>query len=1078
MKYRMITLWAIVLFCSSLCGQSPVEITGIPSANTMSLGLLQETPVSLYTGKASVQIPLYELKEGPIKVPIFLSHNSSGVLPDVHPGWIGLNWSLQAGGVITRKVKGVPDETLWKQSALFMDSYGSTFKLGGSPGYLYNRGNNNNSNWSSYQNIRDKAAAERWVEVEPDEFTFNINGTTGSFYFCEDGSIYSNAHPDIKIEMGYLLEIPFPTYLVSPAIANIDGYYSPSDIKISGFCITMPDGIRYEFGYYGTDQTNAPYSVEASCNFFTEMDYGESWNTWHLRRIVSPSGHEVVFTYQPGITEVQPGLYYLHPTASFFRSTAMEKTSGSAKPKGLFKIFGPVSASSHSIVSKYDGEIIYTSYLSRIETSSQRISFEKSKTTELAYNYENIVYDLFAQFYDFSTNLHAYGPRYIIAEDVFSSGSNVFRIGRPDLDMMYYYYYNYNAYLFNSYLLQYSPEIYINGNFLYECLDFDKFQWFKLDKMSVYDKIGGGEVMNWQFSYNNKSNERLMLLSLRKEGQGGVKEQPYRFEYEDYYGENKYPGSYKLPPYQSTYLDHWGYFNNTNSAISSFTDSSMGDDYYGKRNTRPEYLYIGQLNRIIHPTGGVTEFTYEPNRYSVSIVRNPSTGQFQQQRHASPVYAGGLRIKQVSYLSEGEVQKESHYNYGEGILPYEIKYFWKNYQGRLYSNPNATYTADRFVSQNLLPMSGGLSYHICYPYVEEQFNDGGKISYRYSSHLTNPDENFLETIDAQKSISSPFSSKEFERGNLLSKRFFDKEGKLVRAEAYIYAPHLETPRSFIPAVATKQVPVLGGWAIEGASYKVYTYPYNLATRIDSIYEAGSSFPLVERSTYAYNSFNQLQESVQYNSDQKAEKLRLEYLTDKSSENNLYKRMTDEYHLLSPVVKETRSVDDRIVSVKENTYDIISGIPALTEIKTGISDNSLRTETSFTRYDQRGNLLEMISNEKPVSYLWSYRNTYPVAEIENARFQEVSDKLGVSTESLANADVPDMEKVNALREKLPDTSVKTYTFYPLIGMKSYTDPGGISQYYDYDPLGRLKEIYQKKNDKKETLQVYEYHYQNQ
>jgi hypothetical protein len=42
----------------------------------------------------------------------------------------------------------------------------------------------------------------------------------------ENGKIYCQSSPGIKIEMGDLMQIQFPDYLVSPAIANISGLYS------------------------------------------------------------------------------------------------------------------------------------------------------------------------------------------------------------------------------------------------------------------------------------------------------------------------------------------------------------------------------------------------------------------------------------------------------------------------------------------------------------------------------------------------------------------------------------------------------------------------------------------------------------------------------------------------------------------------------------------------------------------------------------------------------------------------------------------------------------------------------------
>lgn len=91
--------------------QEPPKPVTIVSPNVASLGIIKDIPVSMYTGVPQISIPLYKLKSNGIEIPITLNYNASGVQPDQHPGWVGTNWSLSAGGVVSRIVKGLPDET-------------------------------------------------------------------------------------------------------------------------------------------------------------------------------------------------------------------------------------------------------------------------------------------------------------------------------------------------------------------------------------------------------------------------------------------------------------------------------------------------------------------------------------------------------------------------------------------------------------------------------------------------------------------------------------------------------------------------------------------------------------------------------------------------------------------------------------------------------------------------------------------------------------------------------------------------------------------------------------------------------
>ncbi|MEJ0101408.1 MAG: hypothetical protein WDO19_02125 [Bacteroidota bacterium] len=81
-----------------------------PSPDASSLGKFGDVPVSLYTGTPSINIPLMSLESSLLKTSLSLSYDAKGLKVSDFASRVGVGWSLQAGGVITRTVVGAPDE--------------------------------------------------------------------------------------------------------------------------------------------------------------------------------------------------------------------------------------------------------------------------------------------------------------------------------------------------------------------------------------------------------------------------------------------------------------------------------------------------------------------------------------------------------------------------------------------------------------------------------------------------------------------------------------------------------------------------------------------------------------------------------------------------------------------------------------------------------------------------------------------------------------------------------------------------------------------------------------------------------
>jgi YD repeat-containing protein len=80
------------------------------SPEVASLAARIENPVSLYTGRLSVVIPLFECTSNKIGLQLQLTYSSSGIKQQEYSSTSGLGWNLEGNGFITRVVKGLPDE--------------------------------------------------------------------------------------------------------------------------------------------------------------------------------------------------------------------------------------------------------------------------------------------------------------------------------------------------------------------------------------------------------------------------------------------------------------------------------------------------------------------------------------------------------------------------------------------------------------------------------------------------------------------------------------------------------------------------------------------------------------------------------------------------------------------------------------------------------------------------------------------------------------------------------------------------------------------------------------------------------
>ncbi|WP_321439180.1 hypothetical protein [uncultured Bacteroides sp.] len=354
----------IVSICSlyNIYAQIPEAPKTVLSPNASSLGLYGEIPVSCFTGTPSINIPLYEFKSGDFSFPISLSYHASGVRPDQHPGWTGLGWSLNAGGVISRIVNDMPDESN-------NNKYDNG--VGKNAGYYYYHEVLNRADWNQREYLRSVAQSDSSIlkDTESDKYSFDFMGYHGNFYIDASGQWKVQCDKSVEVRFsGNFINIPF----IAGSTRGITYGYSPS---FEGFTLITEDGTQYIFG--GSDT-----AIEYSIDFFNQ--HNDDWiaTSWYLTKIINPNKDEINLTYERGDFINQMYISVHQVLGSYAESSG-----------GIFNLLDPDCSYSESasINSSYQGKLIAPVYLKNIILPNARVDLLRGISTEL--RYDKITYD-------------------------------------------------------------------------------------------------------------------------------------------------------------------------------------------------------------------------------------------------------------------------------------------------------------------------------------------------------------------------------------------------------------------------------------------------------------------------------------------------------------------------------------------------------------------------------------------------------------------------------------------------------------------------------------------------------------
>lgn len=586
----------------------------------------------------------------------------------------------------------------------------------------------------------------------------------------------------------------------------------------------------------------------------------------------------------------------------------------------------------------------------------------------------------------------------------------------------------------------------------------------KLDSLQIMTNAGecvGGA--NFNYSYKNK---RLILHSVYVKNSG-----LYQMEY-------NLDGS--LPGILTNGIDFWGYYNGrTDLDDFNFIPTSLDATFHEHinsdiKNPNAEYSILGTLKSICYPTGGRTEFEYEPNTANKILLRQPTSptsseldslglGPFTYLDPFIPTLrfyryytgydiCGGVRIKSITDYNETQMVYRKKYSYNKpgtnessGIILNFNKYHAKDMGNITLCNPFITFP------DNTLDKS-----YMAYSTVAEEHPDGTKIVYQFSDYIDFPDEyspyskllpystpeyEMYEGRYMNNVMREP-DSRHYRRGKVKSIEKYDGSGRLLHKEEYEY---IDSDSSYVSYLT------MSGKYIWSA--RRFTCDRLTQKITETIYDQGQ-ISSVRR--YDYNSLGQLRsESYTDSQESNGHKQYFRYC----HENENSSSMSSLKGAVSDIIKTHISNNlEFIVSSEKFTYaqnnenikPISNGkydIEAPIAITPGTSINSLcnigRNGQEYTYTYEYNSKFRLTKETAPggryVLYEWDPDNKYIVSKIENSPLQKYE-----------------------------------YEWKDMIGLTKMKHPTNQEETYEYDENGRLRTI---KDSFGNPVVSYEYNIKN-
>ena len=293
----------IQVYCQSFLDEE-FDLKQVKSPQVADMLRFDKSSHPLATGCIDQQIPLLSVEDPDFDIGIGIRYNSSGFKPTASGNFVGLNWSLVYGGVISREVKGMPDDV--EIYDIYNPNQTKGF-LAHIKNPIYNHASictgllHDAASYCFLSLIEDgipRLAGNDKREISSDIYNFTFGSHSGKFTLNFDGTtnVVSYAGGSYKIDL-----------------TNYNYIYKGDGRMQTSITIITDDGYRYKFG---GDVNSLEYTALSWPEIYDAGRYFDGVSpspniitAFHLTEITAPNGRRLQIFYRNTVPEI----FHIYP---------------------------------------------------------------------------------------------------------------------------------------------------------------------------------------------------------------------------------------------------------------------------------------------------------------------------------------------------------------------------------------------------------------------------------------------------------------------------------------------------------------------------------------------------------------------------------------------------------------------------------------------------------------------------------------------------------------------------------------------------------------------------------------------